>query len=57
MIYIAIKVGKRKKLIEFFIFRRSVFYFCGETNKNFILHQKNILRCEMHFYDNYKNHF
>ena len=36
---------RRKKMdvYEFFIFRKSVFYFCGENNKYIILHQKNIL--------------
>ena len=38
MIYISVKVGK-KKLILIFISRRSVFYFCGETNKYSVLDQ------------------
>ena len=56
MIYISVKVGK-KKLILIFISRRSVFYFCGETNKYFILHLKNILRYYMHVYKNIKISF
>ena len=57
MICITIKVEKRKKIDMNFLFSVSFFYFCGETNKYFILHQKNILRCYMYLYDKYKDLF
>ena len=39
---------------KFFIFRLSVFYFSGDTNKYFVLLQKIILKYYMHLYDKYK---
>ena len=41
-----------------FLFSVEVFlYFCGETNKYFILHQKNILRYCVHLYHKHKELF
>ena len=45
---------KKKRIYfwcEFFIFRRSVFFFSVEAIRYFILHQKNILRYCMHLHD------
>ena len=41
---------------EFFIFSRSVFYFCRGTNEYFILHQKNTWRYCMHLNGKHKEH-
>ena len=54
MIYMFITVEKKLFLTQIFFFRGSVFYFSGETNKYFILHQKNILGYCMLLYDQYK---
>ena len=49
MICISIKVEKKVKLDMNFLFSVKVFFFCGETNKYFLLHQK-IFEVFMHFH-------
>ena len=57
MIYMSIKDGKKHIYFwyEFFIFCESVFYFCGEANRYFILRQKILQRIEGTCMTNMKN--